>query len=486
MKARKVSTVIMLILLMMVFGDEMLDVGGGVGSVEEKAGERIGDDGVVIEEEIMEGGGERVRDLSEHPWPMFQHDARHTGYNPNAVYDNPGRLKWRCRVNERIAESSPVIDSMGNIYVGSVGVKESGEEGDSGLYAIDQEGRIKWCVSLDWVWSSPAVFSFNEKTIIYVSTRDGKIWSIFANGTTVWWYDFTKRSAGSSLTIDNNGIIYLSRTDAFLYAIYPNGTLKWKIRLGVNLLGSTPAIGQDGTIYVGSDDTYLYAIYPNGTLKWKFKTGDSIYASSPAIASDGTVYIGSDDTYLYAIYPNGPLKWRFKTGGVIKGSPSISADGVVYFGSTDTYVYALYPNGTLKWKYKTGWYLYSSPAIDDEGNVYVGGFDGYLYCFGAVAPSEPVGVSAESGDGYVEVRWGKPEDDGGAEIEGYRVYRREVSGSGDGGNFTLLADVGSDVYRYRDEDVVNGWRYEYYVVAYNREGEGNSSEVVMGVAKSRQ
>jgi len=221
-----------------------------------------------VEGDMTRGEG---ADLSEHPWPMFQHDARHTGYNPNAVYDNPGRLRWRCRVNERIAESSPVIDSMGNIYVGSVGVKESGEEGDSGLYAIDQEGRIKWCVSLDWVWSSPAVFSFNEKTIIYVSTRDGKIWSIFANGTTVWWYDFTKRSAGSSLTIDNNGIIYLSRTDAFLYAIYPNGTLKWKIRLGVNLLGSTPAIGQDGTIYVGSDDTYLYAIYPNGSLKWRME-----------------------------------------------------------------------------------------------------------------------------------------------------------------------------------------------------------------------
>ncbi len=470
-----------------------------------------------VEGDMTRGEG---ADLSEHPWPMFQHDARHTGYNPNAMYDNPGRLKWKVNLNGPIGDA-PAISKDNVIYIGT-GMDIGGAF--DGLSAISSSGEIIWKYPSSDVCSTPLLGN-NDEVYFGSLYEETNFYCLYANGTLRW-----KISVGDSIfgspVVDDNGIIYFtSIRHSYLYAIYPNGTLKWRFKTR-DQIWSSPAIGGDGTIYVTSQDTYLYAIYPNGTLKWRFKTGDTIL-SSPAIASDGVIYIGSTDSYLYAIYPNGTLKWKFKTGSRIGGTPAISKDGIVYigtqelsnngiyaiypngtlkwkfkteariegsvaisdygiyFGSTDTYVYALYPNGTLKWKYKTGGYVYSSPAIDNNGNVYIGSYDGYLYCFGAVAPSEPVDVSAVSGDGYVVLSWSEPEDDGGAEIEGYRVYRREVGGSGDGGNFTLLADVGPDVFRYRDENVVNGWRYEYYVVAYNREGEGNSSEIVIGEPKGR-
>ena len=52
------------------------------------------------------------------PWPMFQHDARHTGYNPNApAYDNPGRLKWKTYLGGRVSDSVPVLGKNNNNYL---------------------------------------------------------------------------------------------------------------------------------------------------------------------------------------------------------------------------------------------------------------------------------------------------------------------------------------------------------------------------------
>ncbi|MCD6110704.1 MAG: PQQ-binding-like beta-propeller repeat protein, partial [Thermoplasmata archaeon] len=452
-------------------------------------------------------------DLSEHPWPMFQHDARHTGYNPNAVYDNPGRLKWKVKVGDWTSDSSPVLLNNGTVLMGVY-------KGATGLVAV-RSGRILWRYSTSPVCSTPLV---DENGIIFFGSmyESEHLYALYPNGTLKWKFKVEDSITSSPVKDVEEDVIYFGCVNNYLYAVYSNGTLKWKFKTGYMIFGS-PAIGSDGTIYFASADTYLYAAYPNGTLKWKFGTGGWI-SEAPVVDSNGTIYVSSQEN-IYAVYPNGTLKWKYSLNGA--GPPNglaLGKNGEIYFATRD-YFYALYPNGTLKWRIKTsalfygspvtggngiiyfcggyrlfavypngtikwsvgfkGVTIYSQPSIDNNGNVYLGDLAGYLYCIGALEPSEPVGVSAVSGDGYVEVFWGEPEDDGGAEIEGYRVYRREIGESGDGENFTLLADVGPDVFRYRDEDVVNGWRYEYYVVAYNREGEGNRSEIVIGEPKGR-
>ena len=71
------------------------------------------------------------------------------------------------------------------------------------------------------------------------------------------------------------------------------------------------------------------------------------------------------------------------------------------------------------------------------------------------------------GEGMVVVvlSWGEPEDDGGGEIQGYRVYRGD----------SLLGEV--EGREYRDENVSLGVVYHYRVSAINEVGEGGYTEV---------
>jgi parallel beta-helix repeat protein len=81
-------------------------------------------------------------------------------------------------------------------------------------------------------------------------------------------------------------------------------------------------------------------------------------------------------------------------------------------------------------------------------------------------PSEPQNVQTSSGDSYVNLTWGPPEDDGGLFITGYRVYRGIISGEED-----FYTTVGNTHY-FNDTDVDNGISYYYKVSAVNPVGEG--------------
>ncbi len=355
--------------------------------------------------------------LADSPWPMFHHDARHTGRNPYIKGPENSVLKWRFQTGGEI-DSSPAIGTDGTVYVGS---------DDGYLYAINPNGIEKWrfkkfqTSSID---SSPAI---GADGTIYVGSDKGFLYAINPNGTEKWRFG-TAGSIISSPAIGSDGTIYVGPYDnsylyiIYLYAINPNGTEEWRFQNGtpgsgffsspaistsyyhngyiyVGLLNgylcaingglewkistgaiySSPAIGADGTIYVGSSN-YLCAIQEWGTFEWQFRAGDYAFDSSPAIGADGTIYVGSDDGYLYAV--NRTEKWRFQTGGDVDSSPAIDADGIVYVGSDDGYLYAINPNGTEKWRFQTGGEIDSSPAIGADGIVYVGSDDSFLYAIG--------------------------------------------------------------------------------------------------------
>jgi len=277
----------------------------------------------VVIAEIVEPESTELSGPMDSPWPMFGHDAQHTGRSPYSTIDNSGSEKWRYKFNYGVM-SSAVVDSNGTIYIGN-----------DYFFAINPNGTLKW--------------KYNTGALIH-----------------------------STPAIDENGIIYFGTiygSPSYLYALYPNGTLKWKFACAD--IFSSPVIGDDGTIYFGTSDGYpwygyINALSSNGTLKWRYKTGHVI-RSSPAIGLDGAVYCGSHDDYVYALYPNnGTLKWKFRTGSWVHGSPTISADGTIYIGSDDEYLYALNPdNGSMKWKSKVG-AMFASPALDEDGILYLG------------------------------------------------------------------------------------------------------------------
>jgi len=76
------------------------------------------------------------------------------------------------------------------------------------------------------------------------------------------------------------------------------------------------------------------------------------------------------------------------------------------------------------------------------------------------------------GDGYVVLTWEAPEDDGGSQIVGYKIY----CGMRSGGE-TYLTTIGN-LTTYRDTGVTNGRTYYYRVSAVNEVGEGELSEEV--------
>lgn len=441
------------------------------------------------------------RYMSDSPWPMFMNNPNHTGMIPIDTSNNPGRLKWKSQITWRDnVISSPAIDRNGTIYIGS---------GYRNLYAIDQNGNEKWVFpSNSSVYSSPAI---GINGTIYFGSDDRYIYAVNPNGTLKWKYR-TGGDVSSSPCIGGDGRIYVGSDDGFLYSMYPNGSLNWKYETGHFIISSplinengliyfgsgeslyalrlngslmwkyqtmddiysSPSIDSNGIIYIGSRDDNLYAIYPNGTKKWHFHTNGSI-DSSPGIGNDGTVYIGSGDNYYYAITPAGIEKWKFKTHNSIwRSSPAIDINGISYFGSTDSHFYSIYPNGTLRWQYYVEDHIWSSPAIDKNGTIYFGAHNGYLYSLTNCTshPSPPLNVSYRYGDGYVNLSWKIPQDDGGDDIIQYLIYRGYTS------HMNFYQSTAIPMIYFNDTHVINGYDYCYYITALNSIGESTPSNTI--------
>jgi parallel beta-helix repeat protein len=83
-------------------------------------------------------------------------------------------------------------------------------------------------------------------------------------------------------------------------------------------------------------------------------------------------------------------------------------------------------------------------------------------------PSVPQNIQFHEGDGYVNLTWSPPADDGGSPITEYFIYR----------NGSLFASVSSTQHWYNDTSVVNGVNYTYTISANNSVGEGPISSGV--------
>ncbi|MDG6226114.1 MAG: fibronectin type III domain-containing protein [Candidatus Thermoplasmatota archaeon] len=82
-------------------------------------------------------------------------------------------------------------------------------------------------------------------------------------------------------------------------------------------------------------------------------------------------------------------------------------------------------------------------------------------------PGKPEKLEIVSGDGFVLLKWYPPEDDGGASIGGYRIFKGILS-------YSLIESylVGGKVLEYNDTAVENGRTYYYEIKAFNSQGDG--------------
>jgi outer membrane protein assembly factor BamB len=360
--------------------------------------------------------------LSAIPWPMYGHDASHSGYSPSNG-PNSADLLWSYALGERAQDNaSPVVGLDGTIYMPT----------EDGFFAVNPDRTLKWSK-----WANQISLTRNSPAIaadgtIYVTRWPGD--ELFAldpsDGTTLWSYAIGGASYGSP-TIGSDGTIYIGnkQSPSSFYALNPDGTLKWRWDSGSscwiessaaigpngdiyfqhNCLGlvslsasgqlnwihpgagdawNSPSIGLDGTIYMADSDHYFYAFNPDGTLKWRAPVQNTIYKSSSSISPDGsTIYQGDNGGIFYAFNSTGSVKWQYDTGvtGTITSAPALTANGIVYFTHAGGHIYALRAvDGSLLWQYNIG-ASSSSPSIGNDGTLYVTGSDessnSVLYAF---------------------------------------------------------------------------------------------------------
>ncbi|HJV08680.1 MAG TPA: PQQ-binding-like beta-propeller repeat protein, partial [Acidimicrobiales bacterium] len=200
-----------------------------------------------------------------------------------------------------------------------------------------------------------------------------------------------------------NGVVYVGSRDGKLYAFdAAGGAPVWAATTG-GAVDSSPAVAS-GMVYVGSNDDKLYAFdAATGAPRWAATTGDNVF-SSPAVAN-GVAYVGSNDGKLYAFdaVAGTPL-WTATTGGVVFSSPAV-ANGVVYVGSFDVNgLYAFDAAGSINcsgtpktclplWTAMTRAAVTSSPAVA-HGFVYASAGDGKLHVF---SPAVAITTQASAG-----------------------------------------------------------------------------------------
>jgi len=234
-------------------------------------------------------------------WSQFGHDARNTGYAPDAAgpSSNP-ELAWRFDAGTPTMNTSPVVvDEI--VYVPG-----SGDPGS--IHAVDIEtGEAPWTFEpAGYASSAPAVVD----DTLYIGT---------------WGKQF--------------------------YALNTvTGNPRWKKDIGHRFGSSSPAVA-DGTVYVGtigdgplrvsgSEDeeefeacAFLALDAESGDVQWQYREfGErENIDSSPAVAN-GSVYFGAEKGVYALNAATGKEVWTREISTHPQSSPAV-VDGVVYYGA---------------------------------------------------------------------------------------------------------------------------------------------------------
>ena len=292
---------------------------------------------------------------ADSPWPMYQHDAQHTGRVDVMGPESP-RIDWIFAPAEGWL-SMPIIDGDSVIYFYSTS--------DTLFYALHPDGTVKWIYNYNgagYVGAECGVVS--EDHIHFVRNtwefdpHSGSYWSYYhilnKDGTLYWQngggtYWYYNELYGSPI-IGSDGRVYVVgdsigvTQDVKLYA-FDDTLVQWTSFLkqgeGSTIYASTPAIGPDGTIYVALDDS-VYAINPDGTRKWSVSRGNFAPAdwrahATLSVGGDGTIYFVSEHVFdsLTAVDPSGNIKWRWgaRRAHIYTPSPAIGWGDTLYFVS---------------------------------------------------------------------------------------------------------------------------------------------------------
>lgn len=302
---------------------------------------------------------------SSDDWPMYLHDAAHTGTSDN-VAPIAHDLLWTFDTHKEpnsqsLVGSSPAIVN-GVVYIGS----DDGE-----LFALNAyTGDLIWNRTLGYLsTSSPAVVD----GVVYVSVWEGTNYALNASNGEVIWSNNRRYSGSSPAVVDN--VFYISESGNVTAMNATNGEYIWRYYIGTNG-GNTPIVA-DGSVFI-SDSGYVFAINAStGELRWSRTFRISNTYNSPAYAN-GVLYFVCSDELSYALNAtDGSTIWSTGTGYSADHSPTVADDKVIVPTSGSGVSVLETTTGERLWKYPVSPGMGSSCAVAG-GRVYVAGNDGSI------------------------------------------------------------------------------------------------------------
>ncbi len=295
---------------------------------------------------------------------------------------------------------------------------------------------------------------------------------------------------GYSIAVDDSGIYITGQT--FFDLGYPTTTGAYdEIYNGGDAIVSKLAANFSTLIYStylggsGSDTGYSIAV-DNGYI---YITGDTSSTDYPCTAGafDETHNVGADVfVSKLRLRPDIPSNFKLTVQNKEKGNyiilfwdapnsgafPSIKYN--IYRGtSTGDYIYLTnvqvpqsYYNDTSVIENQDYYYAVTAVNVFGEGD-----YSSEVYAEISSEPAAPQNLLATEGEGFVELSWDLPVDDGGLAITEYRIYCGTSSGS-----YSIV--FVSTLLEFNDTSVASNTIYYYVVTAVNDVGESEySSEV---------
>jgi len=251
---------------------------------------------------------------------------------------------------------------------------------DGIVYGLDPAtGVRRWQTT---VGKKPNVLIEADNSI-YVSTSNGRISKLGANGVKQWeanlnvsTYNVT-RLYGASV---NAKAIYVTANNG-VYVIEKNGSIGKKIANYNDTVLTPPKAGTDFIIFGKEGD--LVKMNEAGSVLWRTSLAEGSFWLSEPVIEGNVVYIGSLDDKMHAYYTtNGAELWGVRTRNWVVSTPLVK-NGVVYFGSNDGNVYALDAgDGNARWTAQTQLAVQTQPESGVMGGlevVFAGGTDKSIY-----------------------------------------------------------------------------------------------------------
>ncbi len=328
-------------------------------------------------------------------WNQYQHDAAHSGRNPNAIGPIWPRVVpgWPvdCPDCFAIGGAGPIVskvvlpdgESTTGVFSGTSNERHK-------VYGFDSRGRTLpgWPVDVNQGWGGtrgyPAIGTAEGRRAIFAVDRGPRLAQLYGvgingellGGSWPWTAGpdpYASAYYGPTLATDSNGeqTIYVrvqagSSENFLIYALDSSGAVKrgWPADSGSGESGwfspapDSPIVAPDGSVYAKSaEGPYgdersgkLLGFMPSGDPKpgwpFRFPNGQRLRSTNPAAGDNNTVYVATN----YSA-DSGQPNWLTTLRG---------------------YLYAFSPAGRVKagWPREVPGMAFGTPAIAADGTVY--------------------------------------------------------------------------------------------------------------------